>query len=53
MLLKMPKHGSKLKKFLDVEMPLEIMEIVDDCGLLLFVDCSLTLLKASLLSAFV
>lgn len=42
-----------MKKFLDVLMPGEVREIVDDWGLLSLVDCSLTMLDVSLLFAFV
>lgn len=49
----MPTHRSKLKKFSNVHMPNEVTKIVTDAELILLVDCSLTILDASLLSTFV
>lgn len=49
----MPTHGLKLKKFSDVEKPLEVKVIVENCGLLPLVDYSLTMLEGHLLTTFV
>ncbi|CAL5209690.1 unnamed protein product [Lathyrus oleraceus] len=53
LLLKVPTHGLKLKKFSNVEMPPEMKAIVEDYALLLKVDNSLTMLNGQLLTTFV
>lgn len=53
LLLKVPTHESKPKKFVYVDIPPKVWEIVDDCSILFLVDCLLTMLYAQLLSAFV
>ena len=52
-MLKVASHGSKLKNFPESLMPEEMRMIVRNFYLLEFADCSLTMLDASLLSAFV
>lgn len=51
--LKMTSHKSKMKNFPKTPTPEQVSQIVHDFGLLLFVDCSFTMLDASLLTAFV
>ncbi|XP_058753983.1 uncharacterized protein LOC131627165 [Vicia villosa] len=46
-------HGSKLKNFPESRMPEQVRRIVEDFHLMDFTGCSLTMLDASLLSAFV
>lgn len=52
-MLKVTSHGSKLKNFPEGPMPEEVRTIVSEFQLLEFAGCSLTMLDASLLSAFV
>ncbi|XP_058755208.1 protein MAIN-LIKE 2-like [Vicia villosa] len=51
--LKVTSHGSKLKNFPERPMPEEVARIVQEFHLLDFAGCSLTMLDAPLLSAFV
>ncbi|CAI8603504.1 unnamed protein product [Vicia faba] len=51
--MKITSHGSKSKNFHESPMPEEVKTIVRDFHLLEFVECSLTMLNAFLLSAFV
>ncbi|XP_058734196.1 protein MAIN-LIKE 1-like [Vicia villosa] len=51
--LKVASHRSELKNFSESQMPEQVRRIVEDFHLMGFVRCSLTMLDASLLSAFV
>ncbi|XP_058759212.1 protein MAIN-LIKE 1-like [Vicia villosa] len=51
--LKLTSHGSKLKNFLEGQMPEEVAGIVREFHLLVFFGCSLTMLDAPLLSTFI
>ncbi|XP_058775965.1 protein MAIN-LIKE 1-like [Vicia villosa] len=53
LVLKVASHGSKLKNFPERLMPEQVRRIVEDFHLMDFAGCSLTMLDASLLSAFV
>lgn len=49
----MTLHGSKLKDFRKTQMPEEVIHIVREFELLDFAHCSLTLIDAPLLTAFI
>ncbi|XP_058771938.1 protein MAIN-LIKE 1-like [Vicia villosa] len=51
--LKVASHGLKLKNFPEIRMPKQVRRIVQDFHLMDFAGCSLMMLDASLLSAFV
>ncbi|XP_058784417.1 protein MAIN-LIKE 2-like [Vicia villosa] len=51
--LKVASHGSKLKNFPERPMPEQVRRKIEDFHMMDFAGCSLTMLDASLLSAFV
>lgn len=50
--LKVPSHGSKFKKLSKVKIPNKVKMIVAYVGLLSLVDCSLSMIEASVMSDF-